>query len=549
MTYSFAWPDIKNALNKIDWKLLLFLMLFLNVKLAIKIPAIIIIYLLRPDFKFGFSFKNSRLPLFYLLIIIIAFAGLIVNRSYGNPEYLLVFLTGIVFWGLCLLAIHQVKIAVENNETEIIQRTVLVFFVINAMLSFCNIAYIVWETGAINPYTYQGEYQKYFIGTGDYIKGLTFDTSTTNAILNAFGVVYFLDKKKPPMVFICMAVLLLTGSNFTNMVLLLVLTFLFAFKSTKNQKSIIVICLMFLVVFMAKISPQNDKYVFQSIINLFHPPKPQQATIATIQSTGKIAGPEEIKRKIAQKYIDSINWVLSKKEIAKPAARVMPALPNYHGRVLILGPDINKPPYLTPTDTTDQEKRLLTFIDAHKSSLAISRQVVFKPGLPGKVAELLQTVLFFQSHPPKLIFGDGIGNFSSKLAFKATGLGFEGGYPAKYIYISRDFLSNHLDIYLNFFSRKSGLHSLTNSPFSVYDQLIAEYGLLGIAAFSIFYLWFFAKHFKKLTYGIPILIMMMAFFFIDYWFEQLSVIVFFELLLLLNIKETTLLKPVNYAYE
>ncbi len=62
------------------------MMLFLNVKLAVKIPAIIIIYLLQFNFKFGFSFKNSRLPLFYLLIIIIAFVGLIVNRSYGNPE-------------------------------------------------------------------------------------------------------------------------------------------------------------------------------------------------------------------------------------------------------------------------------------------------------------------------------------------------------------------------------------------------------------------------------------------------------------------------------
>jgi len=351
------------------------------------------------------------------------------------------------------------------------------------------------------------------------------------------------------MVFICMAVLLLTGSNFTNMVLLLFLIFLLAFKSTKDQKSIIVICLMFLVVFMAKVSPQNNKYVFDSIINLFHPPKSEQATIAVTQSTGNIAGPEEVKRKIAQKYIDSINWVLSKKETAKPAPRVMHTLPNYHGRILITGPDINKPPYLTPTDTTDQQRRLLTFIDAHKNSLPISRQTIFKPGLPGKVTELLQTALFFQHHPLKVIVGDGIGNFSSKLAFKATGLGFEGGYPAKYIYISRDFLSNHLDIYLNFFSRKSGLHSLTNSPFSVYDQLIAEYGLLGIAAFSIFYLWFFAKHFKKLTYGVPVLIMMMAFFFIDYWFEQLSVIVFFELLLLLNIKETSALKPMNYEYK
>ncbi len=139
-----------------------------------------------------------------------------------------------------------------------------------------------------------------------------------------------------------------------------------------------------------------------------------------------------------------------------------------------------------------------------------------------------------------------MGNFSSKLAFKATGLTFSGGFPAKYIYINRDFLVNHLDIYLNFFSKIRELHSLTNSPFSVYDQLLAEYGLLGLAAFAIFYLGYFFRQIRYLSYGIPILILMLAVFFTDYWFEQLSVIVFFELLLLLDIKETANLKPLNY---
>ena len=43
----------------VDWKLLVFLLLFLNVKLAIKIPAIALIYILQFDFKFGFRFKNG----------------------------------------------------------------------------------------------------------------------------------------------------------------------------------------------------------------------------------------------------------------------------------------------------------------------------------------------------------------------------------------------------------------------------------------------------------------------------------------------------------
>ena len=549
MTYSIADFSFKKILHSIDWKLLLFLMLFLNVKLAVKISAIVLIYLLRPDFRLGFSFKNSRLPLFYLLIMAIAFVGFAVNQNYESPNYLPVFFIGAVFWGLCLLAVHQILLSVENNDAEIIHRTILVFFVINTAFSFFNITRIIWETGALNPYLYQGGNQKYFIGTGDYIRGLTFDTSTTNAVLNAFGVIYFLGKKIPVMAFTCMAVLLLTGSNFTNLVLGFVLLILFLFKSSRDQKSLIVICLMFLVVFMAKISPQNNKYVFNNIANIFHSPKPGDEKMTTAQGHASTISTEETKRKFAQQYIDSINCVFRKKETAKPLQLTTTSLPNYHGRIIIPGPNINKPPYLTPTGTPADEKLLLTFISAHKNNLPISTQTNFIPGLPGKIMGLFQTGRFLQHNPAEIIAGDGIGNFSSKLAFKATGLGFEGGFPAKYIYINRDFLSNHLDIYLSFFSKSAGFHSLINSPYSVYDQLLAEYGLLGLSAFIIFYLGFFTRHYKKLTYGVPLLLLMLGVFFIDYWFEQLSVIVFFELLLLLNIKETTFLKLVNYGHK
>jgi len=529
--------NFRKFINALDWKLLLFLIFFLNVKLAVKISAVIIIYLLQFNFRFGFSYKNSRLPLFYLFIIGIAFIGLVANKNFSNPAYVVLFLTGIVFWGLCLLAVHQVKLSVENNDAEIIRRTILVFFVINAIISFCNIGLIIWESGTLNPYTYQGKYQKYFIGTGDYIRGLTFDTSTTNAVLNAFGVVYFLDKKKPVMVCICMAVLLLTGSNFTNIVLMGVLTLLFIFRSSRDQKSLIVICLMFLVVFMAKVSPQNNKYVYETVANAIHPPKSVPVVPTGIKTQATAPGPEEIKQKIARGYLDSLRHRLTKKQ--KPVSAAVPLIPKTNsGRILIARPDINTPPYQTPTDTTQEQTALLAFINTHKTDLRLSAKNDFIPGMPGKVGSQLQTIRFFAKHPAKIIAGDGIGNFSSKLAFKATGLGFAGGYPAKYVYINKDFLLNHLDVYLNFFSKRVGFHSLTNSPYSVYDQLLAEYGLLGLAAFTVFYIWFFARHYKRLTYGLPLLIIMLAMFSIDYWFEQLSVIIFFELMLFLNIKET-----------
>jgi hypothetical protein len=563
MFSSNAFLNLKKFISQADWKLLLFLILFLNVKLAVKIPAIALIYLLQFNFKFGFSFKNSRLPLFYLLAIGIAVIDWLIGMNYLNLNYNLVLLTAVGFWTLCILAIHQVKLFVENNDTETIHRTILIFFIINAVLSVLNLAVIMFETGSLNPYLFQGDHQKYFLGTGDYIKGLTFDMSTTNAVLNALGVVYFLTKKNTAMLFICMAVMLLTGSNFTNMILLACLILLFIFKSTRDQKSLITVCIMLLVVFMARVSPQNDSYVIGNFKRVFRlnktdhpaPTRPRLYLPITLMPDSLLTADEK-GWKTAQRYIDSmyvmshpalIRFSPAKKLILPVNRRVSPISATESGRIIVPKPDINTMPYQHVIDTDNDQKLLLTFIDTHKASLPLSGQKPKNTFLPGKVTSWLQTIHFLQQHPAKILMGDGAGNFSSKLAFRASGLGFAGGYLQKHIYIDPDFLSNHLDIYLNYFSKKTDLHSLGNSPNSVYDQLLAEYGLLGFIAFLIYYVSYFLKHYKILTYGLPILMIVLGLFFIEYWFEQLSILVFFELLLLLNIKENSPQTELKYA--
>ncbi len=551
MTFSVADFNFKKIINYVDWKLLLFLLLFLNVKLAVKIPAIIIIYLLQFNFRFKFSFKNSRLPLFYLLVIAIAFADLVITGSYHRPGYLIAFLIGIGFWLLCILAIHQIKLSVENNDVETIHHTVLVFFVINITLSVYNLAHIMWETGTLNPYGYQGEYEKYFIGTGDYIKGVTFDSSITNAVLNAFGVVYFLVRKKPLMTLACMAVLLLTASNCVNLMLMLVLALLFIFKSSRDQKSVVAVCVAFLVIFMAKISPQNNQYVVETFKNTFHekPPTFLNTLVVDKQRNG-VPTPEAIKRKFAKHYLDSVAVINIKINPPKRIPREVLILPKTDaGHIFIEKPNILLPFYQASKTVTADQKNLLHFIDVHKASLPISGKDSTGNHLPGKVIAFMQTLRYLQLHPLKIIAGVGMGNFSSKLAFRATGLGFSGNYPSNHTYINNDFLANHLDIYLNFFSRRAESHSLTNSPSSVYDQLLVEYGLLGLLALLGWYLWFFAKHYKKLTYGMPLLILLGGVFFIDYWFEQLSVLVLFELLLFLDIKQTANNNKLSVNYE
>ena len=532
---------LQSRLAGIDWKLLVFLLLFLNVKLVIKIAAVILIYALQSNFKFGFGGKNSRLPLFYILIIAIGIFNWIIGGLLSNFNYSLVIITGVLFWLLCILAIHQVKLSVEKNDAAIIHKTILIFFIINALASVVVYGSIIWETGAINPYRYQGNFQKYFIGTGDYIKGITLDTSTTNAVINAFGVIYFLLRTKYAWALLCMIILLLTGSNITNILLCCTLVYIFLFQSNKNQKSIIVVCVAFLVIFLAKISPQNNTYIttaYEKIFNI-HTSLVTAAikNIPVAQKPDSILTPEEKKQKTATLYLDSMYVAMQAKNntAAAPTAAATGKIINLKGKPVIPQPSIHTAPFQHRNDTTAFQAKLMKFIKADNIEEPVSAAKEYT--IPGKAIALLQTVDYFKLHPLKIFTGLGMGMFSSKLAFKATGLKIAGGYPAKYTFINKDFENNNLALYLNYFIKPAESHSLINTPNSTFNQLWSEYGLAGLFVFAVFYLGFFLKQYKKLTYGIPLLLLMCGLFFMEYWFEQLSVVVLFELLLLLNIKE------------
>lgn len=528
--------------GSIDWKLLVFLLLFLNVKLVIKAVAIVLIYVLRPDFKFGFRLKNSRLPLFYILVTGIVLFDTMIYGLVAQINYTLVLTTSILFWVLCILAMHQVKISVEKNDPETLYRTITVFFILNALVSLLVYAGIVFETGAINPYRYQGNYQKYFIGTGDYIKGITFDTSTTNAVLSAFGVIFFLSRGKNILAIMCMTVLLLTGSNITNLLLCLSLMFIFFFQSNKNQKSIIVVCLAMLVVFLIKVSPQNNKYVataYQKYIN--SQPETRELPEINIPITSRpdsTLTEEERKLKFAQLYSDSIGTMVAEKNekrLFDNSAAI--SVTGFKEKPVIPGDSIHTPRFQHVNDTTAIEKELIAFKKKNPIVLTLSNAGPANPSLPGKLVAVEQTLNYYKKNPGKILTGAGAGNFSSKLAFRATSMKVAGGYPAKFAYISDDFRNNHLDLYLYYFTGKDDYHSIINSPNSTYDQLLGEYGLLGLVSFVIFYLVFFIKRVKKSSYAIPLFLFMLGAFGIEYWFEQLSVVIFFELLLFLNIKE------------
>jgi hypothetical protein len=521
----------RNAIRKTDWELLAFILLFMNVKLIVKSVAILFIYIARPNFRFGLKLKGSRLPLFYMVIPLISFLNGLIYGLFAQPNYYIVFVSGLFNWLLCLLAIHQIKLAVDNRGSEIIHNTILVFFVINAFISVFDLIIIITETGFLNPYLYQGLFQKYFIGTGDYIRGIFFDTSTTNAIVSAFGMVYFLYRKNIIMTFTCMMVVLLTASNLTTILLTIILLGIFIFNSTRLQKSIISACLFMAVLFLARVSPQNKDYAV-GILEKVLIPKPVEGPFRNVKMDISEVR-EKKKREMAKLYLDSLYCEFQKN--IKPGVeqsyarddRIRPTIP---------GPNLNKYEYQSRTDTTVLQRELIAF--SVRGNIQIPK--LYKKDdlekLPGKFISARQTFDFLKKYPVKSFSGNGMGTFSSKLAYRATALNVAGGYNTKYVYINPAFKANHLPIFLYYFIKTAGYHSFINTTDSVYDQMLGEYGLLGILGLLILYFFFFLKQYKRLSYGIPLLFILAAAFCFGYWFEQLSIVVIFELILLTDIK-------------
>lgn len=510
----------KRFTGSIDVPLLIFLLLMLNAKMWMKALALLFIYAVRPDFRFGIRASHSRIPPFYALAILIALTDLLLYGAGGN--YAAVFATGIVFWTCCLLAIHQVKYAVEHTGAEKVNRTLVTLFSLNWLVSVVQLALIMLEIGQWNPYTYQGNFQKYFIGTGDYIKGLSFDTSTTNAAINAFAVFYFLERKMFTASIAAMAVLLLTGSNFMNLVTVGVLLLVFFARSTHDQKSVIVVCMLLLALFMIRISPQNNAYAEKVIARIFHVKKDEPEKKA--KDAAIVHDPREA---FAKNMLDSIERSMAAKANEDTVAITRPVIPV---------PSIHSAPFQHKRDSSEARMQTVRFAQrmGRDTSLRAERVIATRP--PGKWLAVRETFSFLRTHPARVVSGDGMGRFSSKLAFRVTGLHVAGGFPSSFTYINEDFRNNHLAVFLDYFEKDSGFHSITNSPNSAYLQMLGEYGVAGLLLLAG-YLWWFAKGWRRMSYGLPVLLVLAALLMVDYWFEQLSVVILFELMLFLDGKQ------------
>jgi hypothetical protein len=173
-------------------------------------------------------------------------------------------------------------------------------------------------------------------------------------------------------------------------------------------------------------------------------------------------------------------------------------------------------------------------IDYVKENL--SKKVFSNKNQARKIISFRKTTEHLFSSFDSFVFGAGGGKFSSRTAFLTSG-DYVGWYPKNYVYMSEKFEEGHYSLWNSELLKKPYMDGTANQPFSFYNKIFGEYGMLGFIAFLVLYMGKSIETFSSLTFGKTILLLMLSFFLLDYWFEYFTVILFYELFMQLDIKK------------
>ncbi|MEN9686052.1 MAG: hypothetical protein RLZZ28_1838 [Bacteroidota bacterium] len=525
----------KEKIQQTDWKLFVLLVLVLNVKLVVKLLVLSLFFVWQfRKIQFRRDLTEPHF-LFYTGLLLIGMTNFMLQLGKFSLPLLFVNTMGALFWVLCAVSFLIALSLVRDGETGKMLRTLDLFFLLHIGIIILNLMAIMVEIGDINPYTYKGLNQKYYMSTGDFIKGISLDSPVSTAMICAFGVLYFLQRAKYAYAFACMAGLLIMASNLTNFFLLGVLVFLFFFKSNRNQKSMTVVFIGMMLIFTARISPQNNEHIVSFVYKLigkayYLPPVKTVTREELKQMPDSVLSFEEKRKKTGLLYIDSVN---GSKE--KPGSTIK----THTAPVVFIQKDTTRVfyEYRPSAVVAQKENRFAGFLkEQYGAALKDSLQKQYDWEKPGKWIGYQQLCYFLKARPWKLILGNGMGNFSSRLAFKATALEIAGAYPQRYVYIHPDFKNSHLFTYLNYHAQWQIKHTAANTPDAVYAQLLGEYGIAGVLLFLLLFVGYSLKQYRLLSFAFPVLMLLLAACLVDYWYEQLSVVILFEVMLLIDIK-------------
>jgi len=496
--------NLLRLFNNINIPLLIFLVFFLNVKFVVKLFAIVFMIIYHKNLLFGFSLKKSRLPLFYLLIILIEIIKyLLITHDY-SLNYSLVFCMGILQWAMCILAIHYIKLNIDQNYISTTHNTIKLFFLLNFLVSLFFLLILLIHPSWLSFWGHAPDVSFSNPSAGDTILGISFDVSTVNATINCIGLIYFLYKKEYLFGFLSILTVVLCTSNVTFFLTTGILVLMIVTVRQKRLRIAVILSVLSLILLYSAYSSKNREYIRNYFVQLYITNKDQSLILDTQVYHLRVG--------------DSIITLRNVVEIKS-----------------------TNPDSIYSFSNKKLEKAIGNFISLKEFKENDSGFVDIPEDIyetrPGKFISFVQTYFYLKSNLKHLLFGSGIGDFSSKLAFRASGVNALGTYPEKYKHTSQDFRNNHLRTYLFYKHADASKHSVLNYPFSVYNQILGEYGLIGAIIFAIFYLGYFISKYHRLSYGRYLIIILLGFFLMEYWFEFFSLIIIFELLMLLNIKE------------
>jgi len=451
-----------------------------------------------------------------------------INHSFNVPGYWFGYLFGLLQWAICAAALFLLYIAITTGNREKLIKTVEAFFIINILASLLQLMLIMIASKSIFPYWLYDEAGRYGVSTGDKLFGIVFNNSINNSAISTIGGIYFLFNKKVKLALICMLVMVLCTSNLSVIIALFTLTIAFIFIREKDSRKKIAITVLFLLIVYPTVSPVNLQYI-STIFKTF-----------VLHDATKYENPDSFKVLGRNPVLERQNDSLKKLGIKTSEISM-----KYH----LL---INENDSFTSVSRLKQLKKQNDKYININSNVAIVQSVLKRSffliygvpveespltiySKPGKVYSFKQTFYFLGSNFRNLLFGAGMGNFSSKLAVKMTGLELQGKYPIQYVYVSKPFVENHLYTILYYLSKNVALHSVLNMPNSVYNQIAGEYGLIGIILFVVLYVGYWWKKSTRYGYGKYLIIVLLLFFGMDYWFEMASLTVIFELLMLMDI--------------
>lgn len=156
-----------------------------------------------------------------------------------------------------------------------------------------------------------------------------------------------------------------------------------------------------------------------------------------------------------------------------------------------------------------------------------------------KVISVCETYEYMTASRQNFILGAGMGNFSSQLAVRTSDLNTSAKsrlFQKLPTYTAPAFKDNHYNIFQAVYSLPPEYHSIRHFPGSFINQLLGEYGFAGLAIFIFFYISFFLKRYRHISYTIVMLALACGFLAFDYLFEYLSAMVFFELFYLVDLR-------------